>query len=165
VGLNILGELRKRYGCPVGISDHSGQIYASLAAIVLGASLIEVHVTLSRRAFGPDVPASLEPDELQRLVYGVRQLELMLANPVDKDEISRAMAGMQTIFSKSLVAARDLSAGSRIKATDISMKKPGTGIPVARLNDYVDRRLRRDVTRDRILTEDDFEPATPGAAE
>ena len=165
VGLNVLRELQERYGCPVGLSDHSGRIFASLAATVLGASLIEVHVTLSRRAFGPDVPASLTPEDLRELVEGIRQTEAMLANPVDKDDVSRQMAPMKAIFSKSLVAARDLSAGRRIDAADIAMKKPGTGIPADRLDQYLDRRLRRDVARNCMLSEDDFEPRESGGAE
>ena len=65
VGLNVLSELRSRYRCPVGLSDHSGTIYAGLAAAALGASFIEVHITFSRECFGPDVPASVTVDELK----------------------------------------------------------------------------------------------------
>ena len=68
VGLNVLSLFRDRYGCPVGLSDHSGTIYPGLAAAALGAEVIEVHVTLSREMFGPDVPVSLTPAELKQLV-------------------------------------------------------------------------------------------------
>src|SRR5215207_10601930 len=70
LGLNVLAELRERYRVPVGLSDHSGTIAPSIAAIALGATILEVHVTLSRRAFGPDVPASITPDELRELCDG-----------------------------------------------------------------------------------------------
>ncbi len=159
VGLNVLTELRERYACPVGLSDHSGQIYAGLAACVLGADLIEVHVTLSRRAFGPDVPASLTPEELQQLVEGVRKIETMVANPVDKDAAAREMAPLKAIFSKSLVARDDLNAGCIVAEGDLAVKKPGTGILAARLGEFVGRRLRRSVARNQILQEEDFDEA------
>lgn len=165
VGLNVLRELRDRYDIPVGLSDHSGRIFASLAATVLGANLIEVHVALSRRAFGPDVRASLTSEELGDLIRGIRDIEAMLANPIDKDATSRDMAPLKAIFSKSLVAARDLTAGHRVMAGDIGMKKPGTGIPAARMQEFIGRRLRRDVEHDRLLSDDDFEPIGTGGVQ
>jgi N-acetylneuraminate synthase len=89
----------------------------------------------------------------------------MLSHPIDKDAVSRDMAPMNAIFSKSLVAARDLSAGARIGAGDIAMKKPGTGIPAHRLDEYLNRRLRRDVARNCMLADNDFEPRESGGAE
>ncbi|MDQ7011967.1 MAG: N-acetylneuraminate synthase family protein, partial [Mariprofundaceae bacterium] len=85
IGLNMLSVFRQRYGVPVGLSDHSACIYAGLAAATLGANLLEVHVTLSREAFGPDVVASLTTAELRQLVEGVRFIEQTLKHPVDKD--------------------------------------------------------------------------------
>lgn len=165
VGLNVLTELGGRYQCPVGLSDHSGRIFAALAATVLGAKVIEVHVTLSRHAFGPDVSASLTPAEFKEMVDGIRQTETMMATPVNKDQASKEMAPMRAIFAKSLVAARDLAAGRNVTAGDIAMKKPGTGIPADRLDEYVGRRLRRDLEKDRLLSEDDFEPIEPGGVQ
>ena len=79
VGLNVIGELRERYGCAVGLSDHSASIYAGLAAATLGVEVIEVHLALSRRMFGPDVSSSLTTEELTQLVDGVRAIETMRA--------------------------------------------------------------------------------------
>src|SRR5437667_12254227 len=84
VGLNLLGFFRERYGCPVGLSDHSGSVYPGLAAVTLGAEVLEVHVTLSREMFGPDVAASGTTGELRQLVEGVRFIEGMQLHPVDK---------------------------------------------------------------------------------
>ena len=165
VGLNVLRELRDRYDIPVGLSDHSGRMFASLAATVLGANLIEVHVALSRRAFGPDVRASLTSEELGELIRGIRDIEAMLANPIDKDATSRDMAPLKAMFSKSLVAARNLTAGHTVMAGDIEMKKPGTGIPAARMQEFMGRRLRRDVEHDRLLSDDDFEPIGTGGVQ
>ena len=91
IGLNMLDELRARHACAVGLSDHSGTIYPTLAAVAAHkAQLIEVHITLSRDMFGPDVVASVTPAELKQLVEGVRFIERMAAHPVSKDAQTRA---------------------------------------------------------------------------
>jgi N-acetylneuraminate synthase len=156
VGLNMLALFRERYGCPVGLSDHSGTIYPGLAAATLGADLLEVHVAMSRELFGPDVPASLTPPELRQLVEGARFIEKMRANPVDKDAMAGEMAPLRNLFTKSLVARTDLPAGAFLREEDLAVKKPGTGIPAARLGETVGRRLRRAVAADTLLSEDDL---------
>ena len=153
VGLNVLAEIRQRYGCPVGLSDHSGTIYPSLAAATLGANLIEVHVVFSRECFGPDVPASVTTAELKELVEGVRFLERAIANPLDKDAQAAELAETRMLFGKSVVAARDLAAGHELANEDLALKKPGTGIPPARLNELIGRRLKTAVTTDTFLAE------------
>jgi N-acetylneuraminate synthase len=104
VGLNMIQVYKERYQLPVGLSDHSGKIFPGLAAVTLGAAILEVHVTLSRDSFGPDVPVSLTPIELKQLVEGVRFIEQALHAPVNKDAIALDLAPMRTIFGKSLVA-------------------------------------------------------------
>lgn len=154
VGLNVLDVFRERYGCPVGLSDHSGTIYPSLAAAALGASIVEVHVTLSREAFGPDVVASITTAELRQLVDGVRFIEAMLANPVDKDAAAEVAAPMRRLFTKSIVSRVALPAGTILEARHLAAKKPGTGIPAARLHEFIGKRLVRDVRQDEPLTEE-----------
>lgn len=155
-GLNVMEELRERYGCPVGFSDHSGTIFAGLAAAALGAEILEVHVTFSRECFGPDVPASVTTAELASLTEGVRWIGRALANPVRKDELADELAPMKAVFGKSLVARRDLAAGERLQESDIVWKKPGTGIAPARWSEFAGRPLRRAVARDTLLEEGDF---------
>lgn len=157
VGLNLLPLLRERYGCPVGLSDHSGTIWPSVAAVALGAAVVEVHVTFSKDAFGPDVPASVTFDDLRRLVEGVRFLERARAHPVDKDGSARELEPMRKLFTKSVVARRALPAGTVLAARDLAAKKPGTGIPAERLPALVGRRLARDVSPDALLAEEDLE--------
>lgn len=158
VGLNLIADLAERYACPVGLSDHSGTIFPSLAAVTLGAELLEVHVTLSRHAFGPDVPASVTIEELATLVTGVRFLERALASPVDKDRVAQDLAPMRRLFTRSVVARRSLAAGSRLTAEDLVAKKPGTGIPAERLADLVGRTVVRDVAADELLAPSDVDP-------
>jgi len=162
VGLNLIPLLRARYQCPVGLSDHSGTIYAGLAAAALGIDMLEVHVAFHRGMFGPDVPASVTFEELRQLVEGVRFVERMRANPVDKDALAADMAPLKQIFGKSLVARADLPAGALLQAEHLTSKKPGTGIPVERLPQIVGRRLARSVQAGARLAEEDLEEAGDG---
>lgn len=157
LGLNILNDLRERYACPVGLSDHSGTIFPSLAAVTLGARVIEVHVTLSREMFGPDVPASVTTSELRTLVDGVRYLEAALASPIDKDAAAGALAPLRTTFGRSLVARHALSAGHVLQAHDLTAKKPGGAIPPDRLQALVGMRLLRPLRADEPIRDDDIE--------
>jgi N,N'-diacetyllegionaminate synthase len=158
VGLNVMEEFRRRYGCAVGLSDHSATIFPGLAATVLGAQVIEVHVALSRRMFGPDTIASLLPEELKQLVDGVRFVERMRASPVDKEQAAAALDPMRGIFTKSVVAKGDLAAGTLLKSSHLAAKKPGTGIPARELETLFGRRLRRAVAHDTPLVWDDLDP-------
>lgn len=156
IGLNMIPFFRERYGCFVGLSDHSGTIYPGIAAATLGAEVVEVHVTMSRGMFGPDVPASVTMEELRQLVDGIRFVERMRANPVDKDAIARDMAPLRAIFNKSLVARERLAAGTVLTEAHLAMKKPGTGIPAERLPEVIGRVLRRGLEVDEQLRPDDF---------
>ncbi|MBI2824145.1 MAG: N-acetylneuraminate synthase family protein [Planctomycetia bacterium] len=167
VGLNVLDELRKRYRCPVGLSDHSGTIYAGLAAAALGANLIEVHIVFSRECFGPDVPASLTTDEVKQLVEGVQFIEAALAHPIDKEAMAEDLAAVRRTFGKSVVAARALPAGHRITAADVAFKKPGNGIPAAQVNTVIGATTARAMAPDELFSIEDLiasQTAAPGTA-
>ena len=157
IGLNMIPFFRERYTCFVGLSDHSGTIYPGIAAATIGADVVEVHVTMSRGMFGPDVAASVTMEELRQLVDGVRFVERMRAHPVEKDAVAREMAPLREIFTKSLVASGPLAAGTVLTEVHIAMKKPGTGIPAQRFADVVGRRLRRSLNADEQLRLDDLE--------
>ena len=157
VGLNILSVLRQRYGCDVGLSDHSGTIYAGLAAATLGIEVLEVHVTLSREMFGPDVPASMTTDELKQLVDGVCFIEKMKAQPVDKDAVGADLKPMRAIFNKSIVAKMSLLAGTVLTGELLALKKPGTGLDASSLPFVTGKRLKRDLEQDEEIREDDIE--------
>ncbi len=156
VGLNVMAELRERYEVPVGLSDHSGKIYSGLAAVALGANMLEVHATLSREMPGTSVDASLTTLELKQLVEGVRFIEAMMASPVDKDALAASKANLRPVFFRSVVAKQDLAAGTVLDKSHLTTKKPGTGIPADRLHGLVGRRLARDVKRDQLLADEDI---------
>lgn len=156
LGLDAISMLRQRFHCPVGLSDHSGTIYAGIAARTLGAAMLEVHVTLSRECFGPDVPASVTTSELRSLVEGIRFVERALASPVLKGELSDEELELKRIFGRSVFVARDLPEGHRLEAPDLELRKPGGGFPAARLADLPGRLLRRAVRAGRMLDEEDL---------
>jgi N,N'-diacetyllegionaminate synthase len=158
IGLNVIEQMRKRYWLvPIGLSDHSATIFPSLAARALGASLFEVHMCFSKEQFGPDTGSSLTVDELAHMIEGLHFLDRTLASPVDKDTMASSMVELKRVFGKSVVAARDLAAGVVLDAGALALKKPGTGIPAARLNEVVGKRLKRDVKRDDLLTDEALE--------
>lgn len=154
VGLNLIPEYRRRYGGWVGLSDHSATIYAGLAAVALGIDILELHVTLSREMFGPDVVASVTTADLRQLVEGIRFIERMRESPVDKDAAADGADPLRAIFTRSLVATHSLPEGHTLTAADLALKKPGTGLPESRLPGVVGRRLRKALAADELLTDD-----------
>ncbi|MGK7873253.1 MAG: N-acetylneuraminate synthase family protein [Xenococcaceae cyanobacterium] len=156
VGLNVMLEMKKRYKLPVGLSDHTLTNYSAFAAVTLGASVIEKHLTFSRKMYGSDAKHSLEPDDFTQLVQGIRAIEIMLANPVDKQDVERFRTMKQT-FEKSLVSLVDIPAGAAIAPEMIGIKKPGTGLPAARYNEVIGRRAVRQISANQILHQTDIE--------
>src|ERR1041385_2841996 len=110
IGLNMMPFYRERYGCWVGLSDHSATIYPGLAGAAAGMDMLEVHVALSREMFGPDVVASVTTAELRTLVDGIRFIERMRAAPIDKDASAQETAPLRKLFTRSVVSRVDLPA-------------------------------------------------------
>jgi N-acetylneuraminate synthase len=156
IGLNLIPWFRETYGCPAGLSDHSGTIWPGIAAVTLGCQILEVHITLSREMFGPDVPASITTAELRLLVEGIRFIEEMTAHPVDKDALAKNFGHLRRVFTKSIVAAEDLPAGTVLQPQHLALKKPGTGLPPARLAGFIGKRLNRRLKADEFLSEGDI---------
>ena len=157
VGLNVLSEMRARFRCPVGLSDHSGTTFPALAALARGCSLLEVHVTFDRRMFGPDSASSLTFDEF-RLIRDARDAFLVMdRHPVDKDSMADALATMRSTFGKSLAPVRVLEAGTVLDESMLVMKKPATGLQADDLKSVLGRRLARTVQPERLLQWSDLE--------
>jgi len=157
IGLNLVPTYRDRYGCWVGLSDHSGTIYPGLAGAAIGLDILEVHVALSREMFGPDVIASVTTAELRQLVDGIRFIERMRASPVDKEASARDTEPLRRLFTRSVVARRALPRGAVLDRGDLALKKPGTGLPADRMGDLLGKKLARAVEQDQVLTSDDVE--------
>ena len=157
IGLNLIPVFRERYRCAVGLSDHSGTVFPSLAAATIGVSAIEVHVTMSREMFGPDVPASVTTGELREIVNGVRFIEAMKSHPVDKDSMAAELAGVRALFTRSIVARVDLPAGTVLTADHLAFRKPGTGIPEQNVQRVINRKLKHPVAANTLILEDHLE--------
>jgi N,N'-diacetyllegionaminate synthase len=157
VGLNVIGELRQRFTCPAGLSDHSGRIYPALAAMAQGADMIEAHIVFDKRMFGPDTPASLTVAEFKHIAQARDAIAQMLAHPVDKDRMAGDLAQTRAMFGKSVALLRSLPAGTVLARDMLTVKKPGTGIPAAEIDSLIGRRLKRDADAQRLLSRDDID--------
>lgn len=156
VGLNVIAEMRERYGVPVGFSDHTLGIAAPIAAAALGATVIEKHLTFSRRMYGSDAPHSVEPSEFTMLAEVLRDAWEILDNPVDKADLSPYLK-MKRVFEKSIVTARPIAAGLAIVRDDLAFKKPGDGLSASSYEAWLGRRTLRSLPADHKLSEDDFQ--------
>jgi len=156
VGVNMLPVFAEKFGVASGLSDHSAKIFPGLIAAWQGAKVIEVHLTLTKRAFGPDVGSSLTVKQMKKLVKGVRYVEKMKTNPHDKTRISDDIVPLREIFMKSLVVNRAMKAGETIMAEDLDARKPAYGISVRRYDEIIGRTLARNVEAITPLQEDDL---------
>lgn len=147
--LRAMSTMAAAFHLPVGYSDHTPGIEISLAAVALGATVIEKHFTLDRKLPGPDQAASLEPHELRALVDGIRSIEVALGDGRKRPyppEIEVAKVGR-----KSVVAARPLERGHILVESDLAAKRPGTGIPAMDIDQVTGRTLAHDVERDALI--------------
>lgn len=154
VNLLTIKTMHDDLGVETGFSDHTQGIEIPIAAVVLGATVIEKHFTLSRELPGPDHNASLEPVELANMVKAIRNIEVAMGNGVkmpSPSEIKNISAARRSIH-----LARDLQAGHIITAEDLIMKRPGTGISPMLLDEVVGRKLKKSMMADTIITIDDF---------
>ena len=157
IGLNVIEQFRETFHCAVGLSDHSGTIYAGLAAAAVGIQLLEIHITLSRDMFGPDVIASITAEELKLLVDGIRYIEVITRNPVDKSALDPKAATLRKIFMKSLFTNCEIKQGDTLQHDHIITRKPGTGIPASEINQVLGKKARRDISADTLLQPEDLE--------
>jgi len=150
VNLRAMATLHAAFGLNVGLSDHSQGIEVSLAAVALGATVIEKHFTLSRSLEGPDHQASLEPQELASLVSGMRKVESALGDP-RKRASSLELENLQ-IVRRSLVAERAISKGERFTNGCVAFKRPSGGLGEDMLEVVLDRVATRDIAEGEAIT-------------
>jgi len=156
VGLNVVSELRKKFNCQIGYSDHSGKISPSIMALTLGANLIEVHLKLKKNDKGPDSSSSLDFKEFSKLCKIRDEIFLINTNPVNKNIIKKDIHVMRKLFGKSIALKIDLKKGSVIKKNHITMKKPGFGFNHNKIKDIVGRKVVNFVSSKRILKPQDI---------
>lgn len=146
VNLRAMQTLRDAFGVPVGYSDHTSGIEMPIAAVALGAVVIEKHFTLDRTLPGPDHPASLEPQELRAMVAAIRNIEVALGDGIKRPSPSEARN--RAIARKSMVASRPIGAGEVFSETNVTAKRPGTGLSPMRWDEVMGRVARRDFAAD-----------------
>ena len=157
LGVNVIKQFRNDYHCAVGLSDHSGTIYSGLAAAAQGIQVLEIHMTLSREMFGPDVVASITTQELKSLIEGIRYIETVISHPVDKSSPDSEAAPLRQIFMKSLYTTSAIKAGEILSADKITTKKPGTGIPANRINQVLGKKVKTTIETNSMIHLEDLE--------
>jgi len=156
-GFNVISELKERYKVPVGFSDHSAKIATGIAAVALGAEILEFHVVFHQDLFGPDAIASLTMEETKQLVEAVNAIYIATANPIDKNT-NESYLELKTIFEKSLAINKNLPKGHSITFDDLETKKPkGFGISAADFEKVLGKKLRTNKSQWDFLNEEDLE--------
>lgn len=156
IGLNVMKNFAARYHIPVGLSDHSANPYVPIIAMSNGAHMIETHLCLHPRQFGPDTSSSLTPEDFKMLSKARDVAYAVLNSSVEKDTMSKNLSTVRGLFQKSLALKEDQQAGTVLSADMITLKKPGHGISPDCLDDVIGKTLANDVPHDRLLREDDM---------
>ncbi len=149
VNLRAMLAIREAFRVSVGYSDHTSGIEVPIAAVALGATVIEKHITLDRGMPGPDHEASLEPDELRAMVIAIRNIELAMGDGIKRP--TRSEEKNRPIARKSLVAALPISAGECFTEENITAKRPGIGISPMRWDEIIGKRAPRDFSIDELI--------------
>ncbi len=149
VNLNVMQTLRDKFGCQVGYSDHTQGIEVDLAAVALGATVIEKHFTLDRNLPGPDHKASLEPNELKAMVDGIRKIELALGTGIKRP--SEAELKNRLVARKSIVASRPIKKGEILSDNNLTTKRPGSGINPMLWNEVLGSKALRNFEEDELI--------------
>lgn len=154
IGLHLIPEFKERYNIPIGLSDHSGEIFPSLAATALNAEVLEVHVVFDKMMFGPDSSSSIPMSKMNELVDGVRMIEEMMHTPFSKTANNET----KKVFGRSLAFNKDLEMGYKVEFTDLESKKPGDyGLSPSNYKRIVGKKLNQNVRRWEFVKEEMFD--------
>ena len=149
VNLKAMDAIRNKFGVKVGYSDHTKGIEVPIAAVALGATVIEKHFTLNRNMEGPDHKASLEPDELKAMVSAIRNIEQAVGDGIKK--VTDSEKGNIAVARKSIVAARDIKKGEILSEDNLTVKRPGTGISPMRWEEVLGQVAKRDFSEEDLI--------------
>lgn len=149
INLHVMGTLHKEFNVPVGLSDHSLGTEVSIAAVALGAKIIEKHITLDRTMDGPDHKASIQPDELRYLVKAIRNVELALGT--GEKTVTDSERENLAVARKSIVAKHAIKKGELFSVDNITTKRPGTGVSPMYWHDVLGKSASRDFEDDELI--------------
>jgi N,N'-diacetyllegionaminate synthase len=141
--------IRNAFGVKIGYSDHTLGIEVPVAAVALGASVIEKHFTLNRNMIGPDHKASLEPDELKQMIIAIRNVETAMGGGIKRPSLSEKKNII--VARKSIVAAKDIHAGEVFTEENIAVKRPGNGISPMMWDIIVGKKATRNFKEDELI--------------
>ena len=149
VNLKAMQTLAAAFKLPVGCSDHTLGIEVPVAAVAMGAKIIEKHFTLDKKLSGPDHKASLEPGELKEMVKAIRNIEKALGDGIKKP--NKSEIEIMKVVRKSIVASKSIKKGETFTKTNITVKRPGTGISPMRWNEVIGQKADRDYKDDELI--------------
>jgi N,N'-diacetyllegionaminate synthase len=149
VNLRAMQSIQSAFGVAVGYSDHTQGIEVAIAAVAMGATVIEKHFTLDRTLPGPDHKASLEPEELTAMIAAIRNIETALGDGIKRLTLSEARNKL--VARKSLVTSRAIKAGELFTAENLTAKRPGTGISPMRWDEFMGKKALRDFAADELI--------------
>lgn len=149
VNLRAMQQIRERFGINVGYSDHTNGIEVPIAAVAMGANIIEKHFTLDKTLPGPDHKASLDPNELKTMVQAIRNIEQAFGN--GEKHVSKSEQRNIAIARKSIIAVRDIKQGEMLTEANLTTKRPGTGISPMRWNEVIGTYAIRDFKADELI--------------
>lgn len=149
VNLKAMNYMKDEFNLEVGYSDHTKGIEVSLAAVALGARIIEKHFTLDKNMEGPDHKASLEPKDLKRMVDGIRIIEESLGSPTKK--VQKSEEKNIKIARKSIVAKNDIKKGDYFSEENLTTKRPGNGISPMVWHEIIGKRSNKDFKKDEMI--------------
>jgi N,N'-diacetyllegionaminate synthase len=150
VNLNAMLTLKKEFNIAVGYSDHSIGIEVPVAAVALGAAVIEKHFTLDKDMAGPDHKASLEPGEFKQMVQSIRNIEIALGSFIKKPAAGELKN--KSIARKSIVALKEIKKGDMFSESNITIKRPGTGVTPMKWNTVIGKKAKKDFQADDLIT-------------
>lgn len=155
VNLQAMNTIKKEFNVNVGYSDHTSGVEVAIAAVALGAQVIEKHFTLDKNMNGPDHKASLDPEELRQMVRSIRNIEKAMGS--DLKEPSASELKNKSVARKSIHLASDLEKGHILTENDLIMKRPGDGISPMKINEVLGKKIKHSLSTDSKLKSEDLE--------
>lgn len=151
VGINLINEFKYKYNCSIGFSDHSEGIESAICAVLMGANVIEKHITFSNKMYGSDAKYAMELNEFKKFCKSIRDTEILINNKVNKDHISKELKLARKVFTKSIVINKNLKKNYKIKITDLAFLKPGYGISPKNYKKIIGKKLKKNISKNTIL--------------
>lgn len=154
VNLGVIRAMRDRYGLVIGHSDHTPDIYTTVASVTFGAKLVEKHFILDKRQPGPDQAVSIDPHELHELVLGIRRIEEAMGEEKTLHALEKPI---RSWAHRSVVSIQPIARGTRITEEMVWTKRPGTGIPAKKIDDVIGKIAGRDIPKDALIAWEDLQ--------